>query len=626
MLNFELKASESVTLMNYIKNIFSKKLIKSLRLLMPIIQHSKFKIQNNLPTTLATILITFTLSQSSLAATLSASPAKEVFALGEDVVIKVSLEDAKAKGSPDLTKIYELGLSLIKQNYSTRTSFTNGKYTENISWTYSFKTKLKGDVTVPSISLKTNKGKLNTEPFTFKISEEAPKNHLIGDNISISIDLETKAPYVNQNFIYKITTTRFIDIYKDELIPPQSDQAIIEMLTNPISYQTRIKNRDAIVTDYYFAVTPIKAGNIEISAPIIRGKIAVEDNKIDPFINMNSVIAFSNLRRYEDFVVTGKKTNLKVKESIDSDNDWLPLKDLKIITRPVSKTSIFPGDALDFTITVEGKNMIAKQLPSLKFLRSQDYKIYSEAPVSDTLYDKNKNDLLGQKIFKFTLVPSKSGKITIPALKIKWFDINEKKFKTAKSKEFTLQIKEVEKTAKDDSFSAQEFLEENESNNNNQEDNNFRKSLYSFSLLLNIIFLILLGICLAFITKLKAKLRTKKAEEKTRSIEISKKDLKLLNDLEDATEIHNFCIKYFKNHYKFKSRNLNNLKDEIEENIKLKKSQDFSKVFAHIDAAIYGQKKFMPSYVRKELKKLLKKLPRKISKTQKTVKSFKLNP
>ena len=73
---------------------------------------------------------------------------------------------------------------------------------------------------------------------------------------------------------------------------------------------------------------------------------------------------------------------------------------------------------------------MGSQLPDVKILSTDDFKVYSEAPQKDTLYNP-KQGIVGTLKQSFVFVPLRTEALVLPEVKLSWFDVKSGETKIA---------------------------------------------------------------------------------------------------------------------------------------------------------------------------------------------------
>src|SRR5262249_49810796 len=119
---------------------------------------------------------------------------------------------------------------------------------------------------------------------------------------------------------------------------------------------------------------------------------------------------------------------------------WIPARSLKIEELWDETQTLQVGEPLTraFNITAEG--LKSNQLPSLNEQQISDnhFKIYADKPVlGDEAQD---GGIKSYRKEQYTLIPQKSGKLTLPEISVAWWDVIKKEKVFAHIPARTLQI------------------------------------------------------------------------------------------------------------------------------------------------------------------------------------------
>lgn len=552
-------------------------------------------------------LLTLNLDAQNFEATIN----KTNFATNEDIILTLTLLDINTKNKPNIEVLNKAGFRIRSQSYNSKTSYVNGEISKKFSWIYYLSTDLEGQVTIPEITLQTKNSDLKTSALKLTIAKNSvTKNHK-QDKISISNQIETKNPFITQTVILKTKIVRFVNSYNEEFIEPKSNDAIIKLISEPESYRSTLNNQEAIITEYIFAVTPIKTGKIKITSAKYKGVLA-KNHVQDSFGNINNLFGFSNMQKYEDFFIASNDIILNVKDRISASKNWLPLNSLKLKTELSNKAqNIYVGDPIELSITLEAHNAKEGQIPDLEFSRNKNYKIYKDQAENNITFVNDKITLT--KIQNFTLVPINSGKINIPAISVNWFNLKTKKYMEEKSKSFTFNIlPELEKRNI-------AFVEnQNDQPVNEQEYNNKANIIIVFLIFIVLVLIVIVILLASKLSKLKKHNRVQLPKEI-----ISKINLNNINKAKNINELKEFIFFYFANNYKIKTKNLIDLDIIIKKNFL--HTTNFSEVIANINAAIYANLEIDLTSLKSRAKDAIKTLSLKKTKTS-TKLHIKLNP
>ncbi|WP_115707585.1 BatD family protein [Legionella sainthelensi] len=325
--------------------------------------------------------------------------------IDESFKLILTQDNLQNGGVPDLTPLQNEFVILgteRRMNYS----IINGQTQSSSEWTITLKAQKEGKLTIPAIKI----GREYTAPTTINVSAASvstPQSTATDSNQQQSIYLTTSAnqkkPYVNQQIIYKVTLYNSKHLLDADYQGPQVENALLIPLGQEKRYQTQKNNINYLVEEQNYAIFPQKSGPLKIKSPVF-----------------TALIYDFNPERVK---AEDKAINLEVQPIPKefSGKTWLPAKEVKFTEHyETQESTITQGNTLVRTVTLEGNGVPAQLLPTLTLSEIDGVNIYPEKGK-----DKNQviqGELIGRTEMKITYLFNKSGKITIPELKLPWFN------------------------------------------------------------------------------------------------------------------------------------------------------------------------------------------------------------
>ncbi len=128
----------------------------------------------------------------------------------------------------------------------------------------------------------------------------------------------------------------------------------------------------------------------------------------------------------------GKPIEIKVNAIPDQYQgiEWLAAKEIHLQEKyDISQDNLTQGSTITRTLTLEGKGVVAELLPQLSCHSQGQFNCYPEKPqLSNRIEDK---DVVGKKVLKITYLFNQAGTVTIPEIKVHWFNTESKKEEVA---------------------------------------------------------------------------------------------------------------------------------------------------------------------------------------------------
>lgn len=377
------------------------------------------------------VLMTTLLLLSSMlsAGEFTASVRSKQVPLGKGFPLTLTLRDTSAKGTPNVTELQKQ-FTIHSQQQSSSTVVTNGKVSSTTSWKYTLIPTKEGLFTIPTIGIDTSEGVLWSRPIDIEVVKPKASSGSTShsdDGMIITTNANKTNPYKNEPITYNIKLISQYPFANARLEKIKIENAIVEIIQEPNVYNKVIDGVKVHLLEFPMLITPLKAGTMVIPSAMIQGEIPAKDNSRprsffdDGFNPFGMMGAFG---RMEPFAIKSDETILTVQEPVPGVTPWLPAASLKIEEQWDDNQKIQVGEPLTRNFRVSAVGLRAAQLPSLdSYIRSNDdFKIYSDKP--ETGENLTADNIFSFRVEQYTIIPQKEGEITLPAIEIPWWDVN----------------------------------------------------------------------------------------------------------------------------------------------------------------------------------------------------------
>ncbi|WP_298447977.1 BatD family protein [uncultured Marinobacter sp.] len=327
--------------------------------------------------------------------------------------------------SPDIEKVEgDFEILARNQRYSIRT--VNSDMVGEITWTYQLAPKSTGKLTIPALSFKDSKSK----PVTVEVVDATPPDQA-GTNRGSFIELtaDKAEVYVQEQLILTVRLFFRGNLIRGELSDPQHPNAIIESLGKQREYSS---DRDGVryrVVERRYALFPQKPGVMNL--PPIRFEGQARD-------------ADGSLRFLRD---SASLFEVPVKDvpAEFSGSTWLPAANLTLREAGMPSTlNLKTGDNLTRTLSLQATGLPSEALPPLPDSMPDGLRSYPEEPQRNT--SAGPDGIVSTLTQTSALVPVESGKLTLPAVRIPWWDTESDSEKVAVIPAQTLNVDASETT------------------------------------------------------------------------------------------------------------------------------------------------------------------------------------
>jgi hypothetical protein len=379
----------------------------------------------------------------AVAAGLEASIDRTRVAEGDTVTLSVTAPGDTA-GAPDLGPLRN-DFDILDQGQSTRMTIVNGRASSTREWRFVLAPKRSGRLTIPSLTV----DGLSSSPLGLDVVPASQAGHLGQSRpVMVEVEAEPKDPFVQGQVIYKVRLLYRIPLRQANLSDPTADNAMIQKLGDDKHYTTYRAGQRYQVIERRYAVFPQRSGTVSIDPPVLSGAV-VEQRRSpgptapdpmfggdpfrdfrrffgrDPFADMDSMFA-----QTRPIQVRGRRLSLDVKpQPAAAPSPWLPAESVQISETWSPDPPVFRvGDPVTWTIAITAQGVSASQLPDITPSVPSGIKVYPDKAQTKTRAEGD--DLVAIKIIKLALVPTAEGTLTLPEVRLPWWDTqtNQQRF------------------------------------------------------------------------------------------------------------------------------------------------------------------------------------------------------
>lgn len=314
-----------------------------------------------------------------------------------------------------------------QSSQSNNISIVNGQRTQNteLIWTYQLRAKEVGSYIISGVTMDCGGETQVSEPIEITVSEEGQVSKVDQDYY---MRLTTNKSSVYQGEPFTVTLKYYsksrpdsfealdlgdaVGIYRQDLKPDRT------------SFQTNMESINGV--RYYTIVLREEVCFAQRSGEV----------KLEPY--------YASLLFRRDFFNQFRKETYSNTLSIDvkkipgsSSLDFTGLVGEFSVTSEISSNHVLMGDAIDIKITIDGKGNMQDlgliELDVPEEFDQYDPEIEDKTSVSST-------GIKGKIEYNFVVIPKHYGKYTIPGYSFQYFDLKNKKMKTAQVDDFIIQV------------------------------------------------------------------------------------------------------------------------------------------------------------------------------------------
>lgn len=367
---------------------------------------------------------------------------------GETFVLTLDLKDVDTNASPDLSALSK-DFTTFSISNGYRTNIINGNVSKSRQWNLVLMPNQTGSLTIPSLEVAGYK----SNPITLSVIPAGSEDKLVqspakpSPKFKIIGQVDNTMPYVGQQINYQLKLYDAGGLQGDTpSFATSSDDFVIRNLGEP-KIETKIVNGQTLrEITFNYALFAQKSGDLTIPPVRFNGYYLTKTTRTDPFarffdddqffagFGLNDVFASRT-----PVVLNTKPIKLTVRPKADSSGWWLPAKEVKLSAEfEGGKPEFKVGEAVSRTIYLKAVGVLDSQLPEISFPSVKGLKQYPEKPVTDMALEGD--DVVSYARITNVYIPEAAGQITLPEIKVNWFNIDSHTQETASLPAVTINV------------------------------------------------------------------------------------------------------------------------------------------------------------------------------------------
>ena len=368
-----------------------------------------------------------------IAASFTATVDRTTIALYETFELTLRT-DKNTDRSPDLSALdQDFEVVTTRQNRQIR--IINGQTQSWLDWIVTLSPKREGRLTIPALTL----GSLSSRAINIEVQKSSAAGDGSASPVFMRTEVDNEYVYVQQQVVLTLQVFYRVNLYDDSRLTPLNiDGAIVQQLGDTRKYETIVDGKRYGVFELKYAIYPQKTGLLTIPEQVFNGTMA---ERSDPFGSMFSMPSGKPVVARSAEIIL----NVQPQPASYSGRAWLPAANL-VVNESWSQdpNQIQVGDAITRTITVEADGLSSAQLPVIPKPRLSDANVYPDQSKTEDI--PSETGIIGKRTDAVAIIPTQPGKMTLPALKYSWFDVNSNQAKVAELPARTITVKAAANT------------------------------------------------------------------------------------------------------------------------------------------------------------------------------------
>ncbi|HEV2541098.1 MAG TPA: BatD family protein [Frateuria sp.] len=342
------------------------------------------------------------------AASVQASLDRTRVQLGETVTLNLRVEGGGLAQAPDLSAL-AADFEVLGSSSNTSVSIVNGQRSAQFTLGIALRPRHVGQLAIPPLDF----GGGRTQALTLTVTAPDPA---VAANSGKPVFLEASAEpghvRVGQQLLFTVRLYLAGTLSNGSLSEPQLPGVDARRLGDDLDYDVVRGGRAYHVIERRYALIPQQAGAIQLPAVTFQGEL------IDP-ADPDSFFAMGTPTSAASPPVTIQVDPVPPHWGSSA---WLPARALSLTLDGLpADGKVRVGQPLDLAMTLQATGLPYEALPALSLPDLDGATVYPDKPVTGTRNDGHW--LIGRRQQTFAVVPGRAGTLTLPAITLKWWNV-----------------------------------------------------------------------------------------------------------------------------------------------------------------------------------------------------------
>lgn len=387
-------------------------------------------------------------SAACWAASLTVEADRPAVYKGESLTLSIILSDAQQAASPDLSPL-EKDFQIVSRSQSSSVNMINGSFSAKTIWTLTLIPKRTGVLRIPSMSVQTGTGILQSQPVEIQVSTGAsPVAKRKGRDVYVTGEVSAASPALNSPVVFVARLVAAKPVYEISHGDLKIEDAIVEKQGDPKIFETTIDGRPVRVVELRYLITPLKPGRMTVPAYVFQGMISgASGGGGSRFGAQDPLGIFQDFGMFADimgqpFTLMTDEVQLDVQDAQPDIDPWIPAEGLQISDVLEGEKGAKAGEPITRRLTQVVSGNTGEILPSLESQAApeKDFTVYADSPEKGINVSPDGKKVTGWREETYTLVPRHGGKLVLPEIKVAWWDTRSQTVRYATAAARTIEV------------------------------------------------------------------------------------------------------------------------------------------------------------------------------------------
>ncbi len=366
-------------------------------------------------------LLVMLTSISTAQAGVTARVDRNAIDLNESFMLEVVV-DTEIDLQPDISALHE-DFYVGQSSQLSNTMIVNGEISRSRTWTYQLMAKRTGELEIPPVAV----GAERSQPL--RITVRQPANAPPGEaDVFISSEVDYAESYVQAQVLYRIKVYRAVPTRQPALRDPEfgGAEVLIEVAGEERSYDALLNGRTYNVVERVYAVFPQESGEVTISPARFEARV-LRDGRI------------TGRKVFESEAQSIRVLPIPAPPADFPDAAWLPAKDLQLRDNwSRQPDDLKAGEPITRVISISALGQLETQIPAIEPPNVSGVNVYPDRPELSRRIEPG--GIRGVRKDQYAIIGVDAGGVTLPALRLPWWDVEAGEWKVAELPERSVSI------------------------------------------------------------------------------------------------------------------------------------------------------------------------------------------
>ena len=348
-----------------------------------------------------------------------------------DETVRLIVEaDAEAGGAQPDVESLRRDFEVLGRSTSTRITIDNGDRSTRTQRIFELAPRRSGRLTAGPLRV----GPMTSPVIELEVLPATAADVPGGRDVFIETDFAPEEVYVQSQLTYTIRIYRAVEFLEAALSDFAPDGAVTHRLGKDATYTRVIGGRRYRVIERRFAVFPQASGRLAL--PALRLDARIAETGTAPALGR----LFGEGRRVR---LASQPAEVTVKpRSPAAASPWLPARALTLAEEwSEDPPRLVVGEPITWTLRLGATGLAGEQLPPIDLPDPGSVRVYPDQPsiVTRTGHDA----VQGERVQRIAMVPGAAGELTLPELRVEWWDVEADAPRIARIPARTLAVAEA---------------------------------------------------------------------------------------------------------------------------------------------------------------------------------------